>query len=82
MMQFIINILRVYMFLIIIRAVVSIFIGGYHNSIVMKIITIITDPLLSIFNRYLPVRIGRFDLAPVFAIISIQIIIYIIVYFS
>jgi YggT family protein len=62
--------LRLFVFAIIVRVILSWLAPGGHNP-AMAIIYSITDPLMRPFRRIIP-PLGGFDLSPIFAIILIS----------
>ena len=63
-------VLSIYMWLIIIRAVVSWFSPNLYNPIYNLLLSI-TEPVLSYIRRLLPLRTGMVDLTPIIAILAI-----------
>lgn len=71
--------LRLYMFLIIVRIILSwVSQGGYNPAI--AVIYTLTDPVLRPFQRIIP-RLGTFDISPIFAIIIVGALIRVVVGF-
>ncbi|TNF45433.1 YggT family protein [bacterium] len=62
--------LNLYMWLIIIRAVASWFSPDPYNQIYQFLIRI-TEPVLGYIRRFIPVRMGMVDIAPLIAILVI-----------
>jgi len=63
-------VLNLYMWLIIIRALISWFSPDPYNPIYQFLIRI-TEPVLGYIRRYLPVRAGMMDLSPIVALLVI-----------
>jgi len=63
-------VLNFYMWLIIIRAVVSWFSPDPYNQIYVFLVRI-TEPVLGYIRRLLPLRAGMMDLSPIVAILVI-----------
>ncbi len=65
------TILRVYMFIVIIKVILSYFLSPYHP--VREALDRLVDPLLNPIRRNIP-PIGMFDFSPLVLIIIIQVI--------
>ncbi|MCK5308502.1 MAG: YggT family protein [Zetaproteobacteria bacterium] len=63
-------VLNLYMWLIIIRALASWFSPDPYNPIYQFLIRI-TEPVLGYIRRFLPMRVGMMDLAPIVALLAI-----------
>ena len=63
-------VLNLYMWLIIIRALVSWFSPDPYNQF-YQLLDRITEPVLGYIRRFLPVRAGMIDLSPIVAILVI-----------
>ena len=63
-------VLNLYMWLIVIRAVVSWFSPDPYNQIYVFLVRI-TEPVLGYIRRLLPLRTGMMDLSPIVAILVI-----------
>ena len=63
-------VLNLYMWLIVIRAVVSWFSPDPYNQIYVFLVRI-TEPVLGYIRRILPLRAGMMDLSPIIAILVI-----------
>ena len=63
-------VLNLYMWLIIIRALASWFSPDPYNPIYQFLIRI-TEPVLGYIRRFLPMRFGMMDLAPIVALLAI-----------
>ena len=63
--------LRIYVFIIIIRAIISWFSPDYSNPLIHFII-IVTEPILSPIRKLIPTR--RIDLSPIIVILIIELI--------
>lgn len=63
-------VLNLYMWLIVIRAVVSWFSPDPYNQIYIFLVRV-TEPVLGYIRRLLPLRAGMLDLSPVLAILVI-----------
>lgn len=64
--------LDVYFYLIIIGAILS-WVPSMHHHPLMDVVRLITDPILGVFRRILPV-LGGFDLSPLVAIVVIKLV--------
>lgn len=58
------------MVLIVVRAILSLFGGGYHNP-AMPLLAQLTDPMLRPIQRLIP-SLGGFDFSPLFALLAIM----------
>ncbi|MBN2720463.1 MAG: YggT family protein [Proteobacteria bacterium] len=63
-------VLNLYMWLIVIRAVVSWFSPDPYNQIYIFLVRV-TEPVLGYIRRFLPLRAGMMDLSPIIAILVI-----------
>ena len=63
-------VLNLYMWLIVIRAVLSWFSPDPYNRLYQVLIRI-TEPVLQYIRRFIPVRMGMVDIAPLVAILVI-----------
>jgi len=54
---------RIYSFILVIRIIISWINPDPYNPVI-RFLYSITDPVLDLFRRLLPIRIGMFDLSP------------------
>ena len=70
-LEFILIVLNLYMWVVIIAALITWVQPNPYNPIV-RFLSNVTEPVYAIIKRYIPTTFGGFDIAPILLILAIQ----------
>jgi len=70
-LEFILIVLNLYMWIVIIAALITWVQPNPYNPIV-RFLSNVTEPVYRIIRRYIPTTFGGFDIAPILLILAIQ----------